>query len=89
LQTHLDALVGQDPLAGENQLVDRLVAGLSDAANGTDATALGALTESMRESLMSLSDMIAHKFFTHVDPARSVIFGARNAQTTAMGVAGR
>ena len=81
LQKHLDALVGQDPLAGENQLVDRLVVGLTDAADlATDAIALAALTESMRESLMALSDMIAHKFFTHIDPARSVIFGTRNAQ---------
>jgi len=87
LQKHLDALVGQDPLAGENQLVDRLVAGLADAELiASDATALTALTQSMRESLMSLSDMIAHKFFTHVDPARSVIFGTRNAQRAGAGV---
>jgi uncharacterized alpha-E superfamily protein len=88
LQKHLDVLVGQDPLAGENQLVDRLIAGLSDAdSNPSDAIALAALTESMRESLMALSDMIAHKFFTHVDPARSVIFGARNTQRAPMGMA--
>jgi len=86
LQKHLDTLVGQDPLAGENQLVDRLIAGLADAESiGADATALAGLTESMSESLMSLSDMIAHKFFTHVDPARSVIFGTRNAQRAAVG----
>ena len=90
LQTHLDVLVGQDPLAGENQMVDRLVASLTDAeADGADAAALGALTVAVRESLMSLSDMIAHKFFTHVDPARSVIFGTRNAQRAAMGTSGR
>jgi hypothetical protein len=84
LQKHLDALVGQDPLAGENQLVDRLVAGLTDAAGiASDAIALAALTDAMRDSLMALSDMIAHKFFTHIDPARSVIFGTRNAQRRA------
>ena len=80
-------MVGQDPLAGENQLVDRLVAALTDAeANAADATAVGSLTEAVRESLMALSDMIAHKFFTHVDPARSVIFGTRNAQRAGAGM---
>lgn len=87
LQKHLDALVGQDPLAGENQLVERLIASLGDTETvATDAVALAALTGSVRESLMALSDMIAHKFFTHVDPARSVIFGSRNAQRSTAGV---
>lgn len=88
LQRHLDALVGQDPLAGENQLVDRLLMGLTDAESiASNTIALAAMTESMGESLMVLSDMIAHKFFTHVDPARSVIFGTRNAQGYARGPA--
>jgi uncharacterized circularly permuted ATP-grasp superfamily protein/uncharacterized alpha-E superfamily protein len=81
LQRHLDVLVGQDPLAGEIQLVDRMVASLADATPiSGEPAALGAMTGSLSDSLMALSDMIAHKFFAHIDPARSVIFGTRNAQ---------
>jgi hypothetical protein len=38
------------------------------------------LTDAIRGSLMTLSDMIAHKFFSHVDPARSLVFGTRNSR---------
>jgi uncharacterized alpha-E superfamily protein len=90
LLAHLDPLVGQDPLAGEKQVVERQIAALRAApaltfdtarqGEGGDAASLAALTETIRGSLMTLSDMIAHKFFSHVDPARSLVFGTRNSR---------
>jgi uncharacterized alpha-E superfamily protein len=81
LQAHLDTLVGQDPLAGEKQMVDGMVAAVLQAlADGISSESLVTLTGTMRGDLMTLSEKIAQKFFTHIDPARSFVFGTRNAQ---------
>jgi uncharacterized circularly permuted ATP-grasp superfamily protein/uncharacterized alpha-E superfamily protein len=81
LQAHLDMLVGQDPLADEKQMIDGMVAAVLQAlADGISSESLVTLTGTMRGDLMTLSEKIAQKFFTHVDPARSFVFGARNAQ---------
>jgi uncharacterized alpha-E superfamily protein len=81
LQAHLDTLVGQDPLAGEKQMVDGMVAAVLQAlADGISSESLVTLTGIMRGDLMTLSEKIAQKFFTHIDPARSFVFGTRNAQ---------
>ena len=81
LQSHLDTLVGQDPLAGERQMVDGMVAAvLQVPTDGINSELLVTSTGTMRGDLMTLSEKIAQKFFTHVDPARSFVFGARNTQ---------
>jgi len=87
LQTELDALIGQDPLAGEGVFVDRLIAALREAmASGVDpaqpfdvsAATLTSATDEIKDSLLSLSDMLSRSYFSHVNTAQSLILGGRS-----------
>lgn len=89
LQSELDALIGQDPLASEGVFVDRLIAELrgavtagADPAQPFDVTAatLAAATDKIENSLLSLSDMLSRSYFSHVNTAQSLILGGRSLQ---------